>query len=207
MPRPRVDPARTRDLQLTTEDGTTVTTAGHPDEPGMGSGAELWAWMGNGAAVQTSIDALHTTSHADAFLPTDDVPRLPAPACDAYTLRLCHATLPVGRVCTENLKPSRFFKLLPCCSDGSSSNDNRNDDHANNAGCRGASTAITSPMPPPSPAADVDVDDAHTVGVTPATNMTMALGSGDDHDDRGDVCRGPADPDAALKHVLRLVVL
>ncbi|KAH9021664.1 hypothetical protein EDB83DRAFT_2599557 [Lactarius deliciosus] len=115
-PSPRVDPARTRDPQLTTEDGTTVTTAGHPDEPGMGSGAELWAWMGNGAAVQTSIDALHTTSHADAFLPTDDVLRLPAPARDAYTLRLCHATLPVGRVCTENLKPSRFFKLLPCCS-------------------------------------------------------------------------------------------
>ncbi|KAH9060419.1 hypothetical protein EDB83DRAFT_2520449 [Lactarius deliciosus] len=96
-PSPRVDPARTRDPQLTTEDGTTVTTTGHPDEPGMGSGAELWEWMGNGAAVQTSIDALHTTSHADAFLPTDDVPRLPAPARDAYTLRLCHATLPVGR--------------------------------------------------------------------------------------------------------------
>ncbi|KAH9011314.1 GPI transamidase component PIG-T [Lactarius hengduanensis] len=78
---------------------------GHPGEPGVGSGAELWAWMGDGAAVQTSIDArwkalqnslsglfcaslgsmdaLHTTSPAHAFLPTGDLPRLLAPARDA----------------------------------------------------------------------------------------------------------------------------
>ncbi|KAH9165570.1 GPI transamidase component PIG-T [Lactarius sanguifluus] len=102
---------------------------GHPGEPGVGSGAELWAWMGDGAAVQTrcplqnslsglfcaslgSMDALHTTSPAHAFLPTGDLPRLLAPARDAYTLR--HATLPAERVCTENLTP--FLKLLPCPS-------------------------------------------------------------------------------------------
>lgn len=111
---------------------------GHPGEPGVGSGAELWAWMGDGAAVQTSsidarwkalqnslsglfcaslgsMDALHTTSPTHAFLPTGDLPRLPAPplpARHAYTLR--HATLPAERVCTENLTP--FLKLLPCPS-------------------------------------------------------------------------------------------
>jgi phosphatidylinositol glycan class T len=108
---------------------------GHPGDPGVSSGAELWAWMGDGgAAVQTSIDArwkalqnslsglfcaslgnmdaLHTTSPVQAFLPTGDLPRLPAPARHAYTLR--HATLPAERVCTENLTP--FLKLLPCPS-------------------------------------------------------------------------------------------
>ncbi|KAI9436594.1 GPI transamidase component PIG-T [Lactarius indigo] len=107
---------------------------GHPGEPGVGSGAELWAWMGDRATVQTSIDArwkalqnslsglfcaslgsmdaLHTTSPAHAFLPTGDLPQLAAPARDAYTLR--HATLPAERVCTENLTP--FLKLLPCPS-------------------------------------------------------------------------------------------
>ncbi|KAF8259404.1 GPI transamidase component PIG-T [Lactarius quietus] len=105
---------------------------GHPGEPGVGSGAELWAWMGDGAAAHTSIDArwkalqnslsglfcaslgnmdaLHTTSPTHAFLPTGDLLRLPAPS--AYTLR--HATLPAERVCTENLMP--FLKLLPCPS-------------------------------------------------------------------------------------------
>ena len=61
------------------------------------------------------MDALHTTSPTDAFLPTGDLPRLPAPpppARNAYTLR--HATLPAERVCTENLTP--FLKLLPCPS-------------------------------------------------------------------------------------------
>ncbi|KAH9010579.1 hypothetical protein EDB84DRAFT_1445625 [Lactarius hengduanensis] len=87
---------------------------GHPGEPGVGSGVELWAWMGHGAAVQTSatpqhrltlegiqnslsglfcaslgsMDVLHTTSPAHAILPTADLPRPPAPgpARDAYTL-------------------------------------------------------------------------------------------------------------------------
>ena len=54
------------------------------------------------------MDALHTTSPVQAFLPTGDLPRLPPP--HAYTLR--HATLPAERVCTENLTP--FLKLLPC---------------------------------------------------------------------------------------------
>jgi hypothetical protein len=58
------------------------------------------------------MDALHTTSPVQAFLPTGDLPRLPAPARHAYTLR--HATLPAERVCTENLTP--FLKLLPCPS-------------------------------------------------------------------------------------------
>ncbi|KAI9510156.1 GPI transamidase component PIG-T [Russula earlei] len=101
---------------------------GHPGEPGVGSGAELWAWMGDGAyasvderwkALQNSLsglfcaslgsmDTLHTTSPTRAFPPTGDLPRLPAP--HAHSLR--HATLPAERVCTENLTP--FLKLLPC---------------------------------------------------------------------------------------------
>ncbi|KAI0248272.1 GPI transamidase component PIG-T [Lactifluus subvellereus] len=101
---------------------------GHPGEPGVGSGAELWAWMGDGAqasiderwkALQNSLsglfcaslgrmDTLHTTSPTRAFPPTGDLPRLPAP--HKHSLR--HATLPAERVCTENLTP--FLKLLPC---------------------------------------------------------------------------------------------
>ncbi|KAH9034534.1 Gpi16 subunit, GPI transamidase component-domain-containing protein [Lactarius hengduanensis] len=59
-----------------------------------------------------SMDALHTTSPAHAYLPTGDLPRLPTPARDAYTLY--YATLPAGRMCTENLK--LFLKFLPCPS-------------------------------------------------------------------------------------------
>ncbi|KAH9007610.1 hypothetical protein EDB84DRAFT_1572709 [Lactarius hengduanensis] len=58
------------------------------------------------------MDALHTTSPAHAYLPTGDLPRLPTPARDAYTLY--YATLPAGRMCTENLK--LFLKFLPCPS-------------------------------------------------------------------------------------------
>ncbi|KAH9964999.1 GPI transamidase component PIG-T [Russula dissimulans] len=106
---------------------------GHPGEPGVGSGAELWAWMGDGAhtsiderwkALQNSLsglfcaslgqmDTLHTTSPTRAFPPTGDLPRLLHPVAGAgaqYSLR--HATLPAERVCTENLTP--FLKLLPC---------------------------------------------------------------------------------------------
>ncbi|KAH9961840.1 GPI transamidase component PIG-T [Russula compacta] len=107
---------------------------GHPGEPGVGSGAELWAWMGDGAqtsiderwkALQNSLsglfcaslgrmDTLHTTSPTRAsFPPAGDLPRLggaAAPHAHAHSLR--HATLPAERVCTENLTP--FLKLLPC---------------------------------------------------------------------------------------------
>ncbi|KAH9172760.1 hypothetical protein EDB89DRAFT_1905857 [Lactarius sanguifluus] len=77
---------------------------GHPGEPGVGSGAELWAWMGDRAAVQTSTDArwkvlqnslselfcaslgsmdvLHTTSPAHAFPP----PAVP----QVHSLSLAH---------------------------------------------------------------------------------------------------------------------
>ncbi|KAI0068973.1 Gpi16 subunit GPI transamidase component [Artomyces pyxidatus] len=101
---------------------------GYPEEPGVGSGAELWTWMGDGAptsiderwkAIQNahaglfcaslgSMDTQRTTSPTRAFPPTGDLPRLPAP----HVHRLRHATLPAEHVCTENLTP--FLKLLPC---------------------------------------------------------------------------------------------
>ncbi|KAI0287503.1 GPI transamidase component PIG-T [Multifurca ochricompacta] len=101
---------------------------GYPGEAGVGSGAELWAWMGDGAQksiderwkeLQNSLsglfcaslgnmDNLHTTSPTRIFPPTGHLPRLTPP----HTHSLRHATLPAERVCTENLTP--FLKLLPC---------------------------------------------------------------------------------------------
>ncbi|TFY55775.1 hypothetical protein EVG20_g9195 [Dentipellis fragilis] len=101
---------------------------GYPEEPGVGTGAELWAWMGDGAS--SSIDARwkgtqnalaglfcaslgamdnqRTTSPTRAFPPAGQLPRLHSP--HRHALR--HATLPAEHVCTENLTP--FLKLLPC---------------------------------------------------------------------------------------------
>ncbi|KAI0047315.1 Gpi16 subunit, GPI transamidase component [Auriscalpium vulgare] len=96
---------------------------GYPDEPGVGTGAELWTWMGDGAptsiderwkAIQNAfaglfcaslggMDTQRTTSPTRAFPPTGAMP---------HNARLRHATLPAENVCTENLTP--FLKLLPC---------------------------------------------------------------------------------------------
>ncbi|GJE92588.1 Gpi16 subunit GPI transamidase component [Phanerochaete sordida] len=99
---------------------------GYPEEEGVGTGAELWAWMGEGA-VQTaderwknlrnalaglfcasigSLDEQRTTSPALTFQPEGDLP------LSSTTHALRHGTLPSERVCTENLTP--FLKLLPC---------------------------------------------------------------------------------------------
>ncbi|KAJ7052573.1 GPI transamidase component PIG-T [Mycena amicta] len=100
---------------------------GYPDEDGVGTGAELWAWIGDGAdatvderwrglrnalsglfcASLGSLDASRTTSPALAFAP-GALPDWPFP----HAIR--HASLPSEHVCTENLTP--FLKLLPCKS-------------------------------------------------------------------------------------------
>ncbi|KAA1470982.1 Gpi16 subunit, GPI transamidase component [Dentipellis sp. KUC8613] len=101
---------------------------GYPEEPGVGTGAELWAWMGDGASSSIderwqgtqnalaglfcaslgAMDNQRTTSPTRAFPPAGQLPRLPTP----YRHALRHATLPAEHVCTENLTP--FLKLLPC---------------------------------------------------------------------------------------------
>ncbi|KAI0312755.1 GPI transamidase component PIG-T [Amylostereum chailletii] len=101
---------------------------GPPEEPSVGTGAELWAWMGEGApssidarwkgtqnalaglfcASLGGMDTQRTTTPTRAFPPTGDLPLLPSPNVH----RLRHATLPAEHVCTENLTP--FLKLLPC---------------------------------------------------------------------------------------------
>ncbi|KAH9010891.1 hypothetical protein EDB85DRAFT_1901468 [Lactarius pseudohatsudake] len=95
---------------------------GHPGEPGVGSGAELWAWMGHGAAVQTRyrlphspfMDVLHTTSPAHAILPTADLP-LPGPHAMRTPYTLCHTTLPTECLSHAGaaalLKPNRIFDV------------------------------------------------------------------------------------------------
>ncbi|KAF5374112.1 hypothetical protein D9615_008878 [Tricholomella constricta] len=101
---------------------------GYPEEPGVGTGAELWAWMGDGAqssiddrweglrnalaglfcASLGSLDEQRTTSPARSFKPEGDLPDWGIP----HQIR--HASLPSEHVCTENLTP--FLKLLPCKS-------------------------------------------------------------------------------------------
>ncbi|EGN97089.1 hypothetical protein SERLA73DRAFT_56706 [Serpula lacrymans var. lacrymans S7.3] len=101
---------------------------GFPEEPGVGTGAELWAWMGDGASTTIderwqglrnalaglfcaslgSMDDQRTTSPFLTFTPEGSLPNATLP----YRLR--HATLPSEHVCTENLTP--FLKLLPCKS-------------------------------------------------------------------------------------------
>ncbi|CCL99760.1 uncharacterized protein FIBRA_01782 [Fibroporia radiculosa] len=101
---------------------------GYPDEPGVGTGAELWAWMGDSAFISVdqrwkglrnalaglfcaslgSLDEQRTTSPILSFQPEGSLPNWTTP----HQLR--HATLPSEHVCTENLTP--FLKLLPCKS-------------------------------------------------------------------------------------------
>ncbi|PCH40448.1 Gpi16 subunit GPI transamidase component [Wolfiporia cocos MD-104 SS10] len=101
---------------------------GYPDEPGVGTGAELWAWIGDGATISVdqrwqglrnalaglfcaslgSLDEQRTTSPVLTFTPEGNLPNWTA----SHQLR--HATLPSEHVCTENLTP--FLKLLPCKS-------------------------------------------------------------------------------------------
>ncbi|KAF5315239.1 hypothetical protein D9619_007502 [Psilocybe cf. subviscida] len=108
---------------------------GYPEEKGVGTGAELWAWMGDGApssiderwkglrnalaglfcASVGSLDALRTTSPPQSFSPEGSLPALATSSSSKplpYHVR--HATLPSENVCTENLTP--FLKLLPCKS-------------------------------------------------------------------------------------------
>ncbi|KIP02943.1 hypothetical protein PHLGIDRAFT_130443 [Phlebiopsis gigantea 11061_1 CR5-6] len=101
---------------------------GYPEEDGVGTGAELWAWMAEGGPVTVderwgnlrnalaglfcaslgSLDEQRTTSPALTFQPEGDLPAFSS----SHQLR--HATLPSEHVCTENLTP--FLKLLPCKS-------------------------------------------------------------------------------------------
>lgn len=101
---------------------------GYPEEVGVGTGAELWAWMGDGAQLSIddrwkglrnalaglfcaslgSMDEQRTTSPARSFEPEGDLPDW------GISHEIRHATLPSEHVCTENLTP--FLKLLPCKS-------------------------------------------------------------------------------------------
>ncbi|KAI0686844.1 Gpi16 subunit GPI transamidase component [Cytidiella melzeri] len=99
---------------------------GYPEEDGVGTGAELWAWMAEGTKASVderwrglrsnlaglfcaslgSMDEQRTTSPVLTFRPEGDLPS----SSSEYQLR--HGTLPSENVCTENLTP--FLKLLPC---------------------------------------------------------------------------------------------
>ncbi|KAF8148249.1 GPI transamidase component PIG-T [Crassisporium funariophilum] len=101
---------------------------GYPEEKGVGTGAELWAWMGDGAVTTIdqrwkglrnamaglfcaslgTLDELRTTSPSETFTPEGSLPTWDVPH------RIRHASLPSENVCTENLTP--FLKLLPCKS-------------------------------------------------------------------------------------------
>ncbi|KAG6811243.1 hypothetical protein H0H92_008413 [Tricholoma furcatifolium] len=101
---------------------------GYPEEIGVGTGAELWAWMGDVAQSSIderwrglrnalaglfcsslgSLDEQRTTSPARSFVPEGELPDWGIP----HQIR--HASLPSENVCTENLTP--FLKLLPCKS-------------------------------------------------------------------------------------------
>ncbi|KAI6019826.1 GPI transamidase component PIG-T [Pisolithus orientalis] len=98
---------------------------GYPDDPSVGTGAELWAWMADGpsstiderwtglrnalaglfCASLGSLDMRRTSSPSTVF-PISFSPSTP------HALR--YANLPSENVCTENLTP--FVKLLPCKS-------------------------------------------------------------------------------------------
>ncbi|KAG2158330.1 GPI transamidase component PIG-T [Suillus bovinus] len=100
---------------------------GHPHEAGVGTGAELWAWMGASEATTVderwsglrnalsglfcaslgSLDSRRTLSPTVAFPLSGSTPTF-----SPHELR--HASLPSENVCTENLTP--FLKLLPCKS-------------------------------------------------------------------------------------------
>ncbi|TFK22012.1 Gpi16 subunit GPI transamidase component [Coprinopsis marcescibilis] len=98
---------------------------GYPLEPGVGTGAELWAWLGDGGVRSVDdrwkglrsalaglfcsslsrLDEHRTTSPAETFKPEGSLP-------ETSHHQLRHASLPSENVCTENLTP--FLKLLPC---------------------------------------------------------------------------------------------
>ncbi|KAL4247935.1 GPI transamidase component PIG-T [Abortiporus biennis] len=101
---------------------------GYPEEEGVGTGAELWAWMGESSAQSVdqrwsglrnalsglfcasigSLDEQRTTSPDFTFQPKGYLPEWSS----SHQIR--HGTLPSEHVCTENLTP--FLKLLPCKS-------------------------------------------------------------------------------------------
>ena len=117
---------------------------GYPEEGGVGTGAELWAWMAEGGPITFVFDAVAVvslTSYSSvderwrnlrnalaglfcASLDSLDEQRTTSPELtfqpegDLPTFssshQLRHATLPSEHVCTENLTP--FLKLLPCKS-------------------------------------------------------------------------------------------
>ncbi|KIY53776.1 Gpi16 subunit, GPI transamidase component [Fistulina hepatica ATCC 64428] len=109
---------------------------GYPEEPSVGTGAELWAWMSDGGPMTIderwsglrnslaglfcasigSMDERRTTSPRSSFSPEGDLPdwRGAANATGFSTHGMRHAFLPSEHVCTENLTP--FRKLLPCKS-------------------------------------------------------------------------------------------
>ncbi|KAG6336992.1 hypothetical protein ID866_2093 [Astraeus odoratus] len=100
---------------------------GYPDDPSVGTGAELWAWMTDGSpstvderwtglrnalaglfcASLGSLDARRTSSPSSAF-------PVSFPSSTSIPHALRYANLPSEHVCTENLTP--FVKLLPCKS-------------------------------------------------------------------------------------------
>ncbi|KAL1742694.1 GPI transamidase component PIG-T [Schizophyllum fasciatum] len=101
---------------------------GMPEEPNVGTGAELWAWLaaedarvldarwsgvrnalaGLFCATLGNMDEWRTTSPTLTFPPEGSLPAW------NHTHHLRHATIPSEHVCTENLTP--FRKLLPCKS-------------------------------------------------------------------------------------------
>ncbi|TDL19217.1 Gpi16 subunit, GPI transamidase component [Rickenella mellea] len=117
------------EMHLTLNSGRwDYTRWGYPEEAGVATGAELWAWMGDSETVSLderwkglrnalaglfcaslgSLDERRTTSPSHSFKPEGHLPKYSQPH------RLRHATLPSENVCTENLTP--FLKLLPCKS-------------------------------------------------------------------------------------------
>ncbi|KAF7767876.1 hypothetical protein Agabi119p4_7119 [Agaricus bisporus var. burnettii] len=103
---------------------------GYPEESGVGTGAELWAWMGAGAPMSIddrwqglrnalaglfcaslgTLDEQRTTSPTHSYFPHGILPSWNGSS--AHELR--HGSMPSEHVCTENLTP--FLKLLPCKS-------------------------------------------------------------------------------------------
>ncbi|KAF8916822.1 GPI transamidase component PIG-T [Mucidula mucida] len=101
---------------------------GYPEEPDIGAGAALWAWMADGAPTTIdyrwqglrnalaglfcasigSLDAQRTTSPILPFAPEGSLPDW------GVNHELRHASLASEHICTENLTP--FLKLLPCKS-------------------------------------------------------------------------------------------
>ncbi|KAL0574317.1 Subunit of the glycosylphosphatidylinositol transamidase complex-like protein [Marasmius crinis-equi] len=102
---------------------------GAPEEPGVGTGAELWAWMADGGSMSVdhrwqglrnalaglfcaslgSLDEQRTTSPKLAFPPEGSLPDF-----GGLPYQIRHASHASEHVCTENLTP--FLKLLPCKS-------------------------------------------------------------------------------------------